>query len=73
MKTIFITGGNSGLGFETARQFLLYGDAVIIGCRDRLKGDIAADQLRSTTNSKNITTIDIKMNFDLPHYFNYFK
>lgn len=40
-----VTGGNRGLGFETARQLALRGAAVLLGSRDPRKGDMAARRL----------------------------
>ena len=37
-KVAFITGGNRGLGFETARQLGKQGIRVVIGSRDLEKG-----------------------------------
>jgi NAD(P)-dependent dehydrogenase (short-subunit alcohol dehydrogenase family) len=41
-----ITGANRGLGLETARQLAQRGHAVLLGCRDREKGERAAERLR---------------------------
>ena len=41
-----ITGANRGLGLETARQLGRRGTAVIIGARDKTKGQSAAELLR---------------------------
>ena len=42
-KTVVITGGNSGMGFETARQLAVtYGMNVVLGCRSKVKCDYAA-------------------------------
>jgi len=46
-KIAFITGGNRGLGFETARQLGQAGVIVILGSRDATKGKAAADTLKS--------------------------
>ena len=45
MSVFFITGGNKGLGYETARRILAEGHKVYIGCRDIEKGKKAADKL----------------------------
>lgn len=45
MRTVFITGGNKGLGYETAKRLINMGYKVYIGCRDEEKGKIAADEL----------------------------
>ncbi|CAI9732554.1 Hypothetical predicted protein [Octopus vulgaris] len=44
-KTVIITGGNCGIGFETARNLLLRGARVILACRDLNKAKSAAEQL----------------------------
>jgi NAD(P)-dependent dehydrogenase (short-subunit alcohol dehydrogenase family) len=46
MSTItFITGGNKGLGYETARRLMEAGQTVILGARDSELGQQAADRL----------------------------
>ncbi len=45
-KVAFITGGNRGLGLETARELGKQGVAVILGARDAKKGEAAAAKLR---------------------------
>jgi NAD(P)-dependent dehydrogenase (short-subunit alcohol dehydrogenase family) len=46
MSTItFITGANKGLGYETARRLIEFGQTVIIGARDAGRGQAAADRL----------------------------
>jgi NAD(P)-dependent dehydrogenase (short-subunit alcohol dehydrogenase family) len=47
MKTVFITGANKSIGFETTRQLLQQGYYVYLGSRDLAKGHEAAEQLRS--------------------------
>jgi NAD(P)-dependent dehydrogenase (short-subunit alcohol dehydrogenase family) len=46
-KVAFITGGNKGIGFETARQLGKQGIKVVIGSRDPAKGKAAADKLKA--------------------------
>ena len=45
-KVAFITGGNRGLGLETARELGRQGIVVVIGSRDSKKGEAAAAELR---------------------------
>jgi NAD(P)-dependent dehydrogenase (short-subunit alcohol dehydrogenase family) len=45
MTTTLITGGNKGLGYETARRLVELGHTVYIGARDEKRGRAAADQL----------------------------
>lgn len=45
-KTVLITGANSGLGRATAAELLRLGARVIMGCRDRVRAEEVAGQLR---------------------------
>lgn len=47
-KTVLVTGGNRGLGYECARQLLADGHRVIITARDRSKGRAAVQSLGSS-------------------------
>ena len=44
-KTVLITGGNRGIGQQLARVLATEGWDVLIGARDRQKGDAAAARL----------------------------
>lgn len=46
-KVAFITGGNRGIGLETARELGKMGASVVIGARDSVKGEAAATILRT--------------------------
>lgn len=46
MKSVFITGANKGIGFETARQLAQLGYLVFIGARDIRKGTKAVEKLK---------------------------
>ena len=45
MAITLITGGNKGLGYETARRLIKLGHKVYIGARDAERGQKAADEL----------------------------
>ncbi|MCZ6460155.1 MAG: SDR family NAD(P)-dependent oxidoreductase, partial [Gammaproteobacteria bacterium] len=42
-RTVVITGGNSGIGFEAAKVLAAKGARVIIACRDENKAQSACD------------------------------
>ncbi|MDE2419738.1 MAG: SDR family oxidoreductase [Gammaproteobacteria bacterium] len=46
-KSILITGGNSGLGFQSARLLAAAGGRVLIACRDASKGEQALKEIRA--------------------------
>lgn len=46
MKTVFITGANKGIGFETAKQLAKLGHYVYIGSRDKSRGIKAVEKLK---------------------------
>ena len=44
-KTAIVTGANSGIGFETARELARKGARVVLACRSQEKGRIALEDL----------------------------
>lgn len=55
--TVFITGGNSGLGRETGRAMAAKGAHVVLAGRDQARLDEAAAEIAQQTGSKRVETI----------------
>ncbi|WFL76084.1 SDR family NAD(P)-dependent oxidoreductase [Altererythrobacter arenosus] len=60
-KTVFITGGASGLGQETARAMAAKGAHVVIAARDQAKLDQAAAAIRAGSASDQVDTIVVDL------------
>ncbi|XP_030612136.1 retinol dehydrogenase 12 [Archocentrus centrarchus] len=55
-KTAIVTGGNSGIGKETARDLAGRGARVILACRDTTKGEqVACDIMKEVKGAKVVT------------------
>jgi NAD(P)-dependent dehydrogenase (short-subunit alcohol dehydrogenase family) len=50
-RTVVITGGNSGIGLETAVGLASLGARVVLGCRDTAKADAAVTEIRSRSGN----------------------
>lgn len=60
MRTIIITGANSGLGFETAKKIAKNKDyEIILACRNIDKANKAKKEIISETNNNNIIVMEI--------------
>jgi NAD(P)-dependent dehydrogenase (short-subunit alcohol dehydrogenase family) len=50
-RTVVITGGNSGIGLETAVGLASMGARIVLGCRDAAKADAAVADIRSRSGN----------------------
>ena len=58
MKTVIITGGNSGLGFETAKKIAKDKEyRVILACRNSEKAEEAVRKIKDETGNENILSM----------------
>lgn len=62
-KSIIITGGNTGLGFECAYNIALSGQNwhIILACRNPEKAKEAVNKLIAKTGNSNISTIELDL------------
>lgn len=54
-RTAVITGGNTGIGFETARALAAHGASVVLAVRNLEKGQGAASRIHATSPGANVT------------------
>jgi NAD(P)-dependent dehydrogenase (short-subunit alcohol dehydrogenase family) len=71
-KIAFITGGNRGLGFQTALDLKGDGVKVVIGSRDLKQGETALQKLRSAGVDADVIKFDITNHADHHAAFDYF-
>jgi len=60
-KTVIVTGGNSGLGYESVKAFALKGAQVIMACRSMLKGEEAKKQIIRFLPSADISVMELDL------------
>jgi NAD(P)-dependent dehydrogenase (short-subunit alcohol dehydrogenase family) len=59
-RTFVVTGGNSGLGFETARRLAAAGAHVVLACRNRERGEAAAARMAGSTEVRLLDTSSLE-------------
>ena len=69
-KVILVTGANKGLGLETARQLAVAGNDVIIGSRNKEKGEAAAQELKFDNLSVINVELDLKNSNSVENTYN---
>jgi NAD(P)-dependent dehydrogenase (short-subunit alcohol dehydrogenase family) len=71
-KIAFITGGNRGLGFQTALDLKDAGVKVVIGSRDAAQGEKAVQKLRAAGVDADVLPFDITKTADYKAAYDYF-
>ncbi len=63
LKSVIITGGNTGLGYQCAYNIALSSQDwhIIIACRDPEKGIEAVNRLKTETRNNNISTMELDL------------
>ena len=60
-KTVFITGANTGLGFEAAKVLAGSGARVIIGCRSKDKAEAAREKILAEHSQADVAIVAIDL------------
>ena len=71
-KIAFITGGNRGLGFQTALELKDAGTKVVIGSRDLAQGEAAAAKLRAAGVDAELLQFDVTKPADYKSAYDFF-
>jgi NAD(P)-dependent dehydrogenase (short-subunit alcohol dehydrogenase family) len=60
-KVAIVTGANSGIGFETAKELAAKGAEVVLACRNLDKANIAAKEIRSMVRKAKLGIIQLDL------------
>ncbi|KAM9954041.1 hypothetical protein ACTFIR_009159 [Dictyostelium discoideum] len=60
-KVAIITGGSDGIGKETCKIIAREIGTIVIGCRNKQKGEVAAKEISSHTGNNNIIILDLDL------------
>ena len=61
MRTVLVTGGNTGIGRATAEGLAAQGGRVYLACRSVAKGEEAAAALRASTGSSSVFVLPLDL------------
>jgi len=60
-RTAIVTGANSGLGLETARELARHGADVVLACRDTRKGVVALQEIESSAPGAKVELAELDL------------
>ena len=60
-RLALVTGANSGMGKETARELARMGARVVLGCRSLERGEAAAGEIRTTTGREEVGVMQVDL------------
>ncbi len=60
-KTVFITGANTGIGYDTARVLAERGAKVLLGCRSEARADEAIAKIKSIKSDADVTWVPLDL------------
>lgn len=60
-KIIIVTGANSGLGYETSRELAAKGARVIMACRNKSRGELAAARIKDKLPTALLTVMKLDL------------
>ena len=60
-KTIVVTGGNSGIGYEAALQFAGKNASVVLACRNVEKAREAASKIKSANPRRSVEVMELDL------------
>ncbi|XP_059046102.1 retinol dehydrogenase 11-like [Achroia grisella] len=60
-KVVIVTGGNTGVGYETAKNLAERGARVILACRNDERGNTARDKIISDTGNQDVHYLNLDL------------